>query len=221
VSSQLALPLNLPPALGRADFIVAPGNARAVAFIDSWPHWSVPVAALYGPGGAGKSHLAAIWHAASGAQVVPAAAVDDSASGPIAVEDIDAGLPDEDRDRLLFRLLERATAAAPVLLTGKAPPMEWPVVLPDLSSRFAALLALPVWAPDDALLTALAAKLLADRQLLVPPSVVERMVLSLERSPECIRAFIAKADARALSQSRPINLALVRELIAEEDERLS
>ena len=56
----------------------------------------------------------------------------------------------------------------PLLLTGQEPPAAWRSSLPDLASRFSALLAFPLWAPDEALLAALARKLFADRQLAVP-----------------------------------------------------
>ncbi len=221
--SQLILPLTPRPAMARADFIVATGNAQAVAFIDSWPNWPVGVAAIFGPAGSGKTHLVSIWQAASQAHVVSAAALEDvsAASGPIAIEDADSIPPAEARDIQLFRLIEGATPASPVLLTGRETPSHWPTTLPDLASRFAAILSLPLWAPNDELLVALARKLLADRQVVVPEGVVERIVHSLERSPDSIRNFVAKADAKALSEARPISLSLVRELIAEEDKGLS
>jgi chromosomal replication initiation ATPase DnaA len=78
-----------------------------------------------------------------------------------------------------------------------------------------------LWSPGEELLIALARKLMDDRQLSVPEAVIERIVHSLERSPAAIRAFIAKADAKALAEARPITLGLVRELIAEEDVGLS
>ena len=87
--------------------------------------------------------------------------------------------------------------------------------LPDLASRFSALLAFPLWAPDDALLAAIARKLFNDRQLTVPDAVIERMVRSLERSPAAFRDFVARADERALAEGRSINLALVRDMLAE------
>lgn len=217
--SQLALPLALPATLTRGEFIVAAGNEQAVAFIDSWPDWPVSAAALYGPAGSGKSHLAAIWSARSGAAVVSADALSEETAGcgPIAVENVDATPASKLRDSLLFRLLENASPAMPVLLTGIDTPRHWQTALPDLASRFGALLSFPLWAPDDALLVALARKLLADRQLVVSDSVVDRMIRSLERSPDSIRKFVAKADAKALAEARPISLALVRELIAEID----
>jgi chromosomal replication initiation ATPase DnaA len=78
-----------------------------------------------------------------------------------------------------------------------------------------------LWAPDVELLAALARKLLDDRQVSVSEAVIARIVHSLERSPNAIRQFIARADARALGEGRPINLALVRDLMAEEYDGLS
>ncbi|MDE3115348.1 MAG: hypothetical protein KGL26_07075 [Pseudomonadota bacterium] len=222
MASQLILPLAPHSKLTRADFVVAPGNARAVAFIDAWPHWPAPAAALYGPPGSGKSHLVAVWQARAEAVVIPAAALADidpaalTGTGPVAVDDVDAAPATEGRDRVLFALIE-AAGQAPVLFTGHEPPAAWPVVLPDLASRFSALLAFPLWAPDDALLAALAAKLFRDRQLAVPEAVIQRMIRLLERSPAAIRDFVARADEKALSEGRPVNLSLIRELLAEDD----
>jgi chromosomal replication initiation ATPase DnaA len=211
--SQLPLPLPSTPALGRADFIVAPGNAEAVAFIDSWPHWPAPAAALYGPSGAGKSHLARAWAKTVSARVVEGSALrlaDVPAPGaPLVIENVDAGGTDE---TALFALFQHH---GPLLFTGREPPSAWRVALPDLVSRFGALLAFPLWQPDDALLEALVRKLFTDRQLTVPDSVVMRILRSVERSPAAVRDFIAQADARALAEKRPITAALVADLLAE------
>lgn len=223
MASQLILPLSQCSKLTRADFIVAPGNAQAVAFIDSWPSWPAPAAALHGPPGSGKSHLVSMWSDAAAGTVLPAEALErlDPAAlahrGPVAVEDVDSVPVTAGRDRALFALLEGATPTASLLLTGHEPAAVWPSVLPDLASRFSALLAFPLWAPDDGLLAALARKLFTDRQLAVPDAVIVRMIRFLERSPSAIRDFVAKADATALAEGRPINLSLVRTLLARQE----
>lgn len=205
--TQLVLPLETRQALGRADFIVAPGNARAVAFIDSFPNWSAPAVALVGPPASGKSHLAAVWAQKAGAQVIEAASLESGVpDGALVVENVGPGVAEAP----LFALLERG---APLLLTTQVQPAQWPVALPDLVSRTRALLAFDLWAPDDALLMGLAVKLFADRQLQVPESVVAHMIASLERSPGAIRDFVARADARALEQKKPVNLSLIKDLL--------
>jgi chromosomal replication initiation ATPase DnaA len=211
--SQLVLPLELPGALGRADFLVGPGNTNAVAFIDGWPDWPQPAAALHGPAAAGKSHLAAIWAGRAKAAVIAAPALErDIPDGPLVVEDVTTGTPEAP----LFALLERGS---PLLLTAALPPAQWPegfgFRLPDLVSRCRALLGFALWAPDEALLMGLAVKLFADRQVTVPEGVVSHMIRSLERSPAAIRDFVARADARALADKRPINISLIKELLAD------
>ena len=67
---QLPLDLGHEPGYARDDLIVADSNRAAVELIDSWPQWPSPFVILAGPTGAGKTHLAAIWKANSGAVVV-------------------------------------------------------------------------------------------------------------------------------------------------------
>lgn len=206
--TQLVLPLETRSAFGRADFIVAPANQRAVAFIDSWPDWPAPAAALYGPPASGKSHLAAVWAHLSGAAVLEATGLEAVVpDGPLVVENVGPATA----EIALFALLERG---APLLLTAQSAPAAWPFALPDLKSRSAALLAFPLWEPDDALLMGLAVKLFADRQVQVPENVVTHMIRALERSPAAIRDFVARADAAALSVRRPITLSLIKDLLA-------
>jgi chromosomal replication initiation ATPase DnaA len=218
MAAQLALPLQPAHAVGRKDFIVTATNAHVIAFIDSWPDWPVAVVAIHGPSGSGKSHIASIWHELSAAPVVAAADLSEAIPGlgtlaPLIVEDVDRASQEEPCARALFRVFEAASPSAPVLLTGRLPPAAWPSALPDLRSRFAAAASFPLWAPDDVLLAAIAHKLFADCQLTVPDDVVECMLRSLERSPAAIRDFVTLLDRSALAKSKPVTLALVRELL--------
>jgi chromosomal replication initiation ATPase DnaA len=214
IPSQLPLPLETRRAFVREDFIVGAGNSAATGLIDAWPTWTAPAAALYGPAGSGKSHLASVWAARAAAQITEAAVLDESAlaqDSALVIEDIDSAPLTAPAEAALFALLERGHT---LLLTGREAPAAWPAQLPDLTSRFRALLAFPLWAPDDALLEALAKKLFADRQLSVPDAVVTQMIRALERSPAAVRDFVAHADRAALAQKRPITLGLIRELLA-------
>jgi chromosomal replication initiation ATPase DnaA len=219
MASQLALPLPSGRAIGRKDFIVTPSNAQAIGFIDCWPNWPVAAAAIYGPAGSGKSHIAAVWQSLAAAEIVLASDLCLTRTGfdtalPLVVEDVDQASHREGCARALFHILDRATLKAPVLLTGRQPPSHWPCALPDLRSRFAALASFPLWAPDDELLAQIARKLFADCQLSVPDAVIDHMLCSLERSPAAIRQFVTLLNERSLAKSRPVTLALVRELLA-------
>ncbi|MEI9931867.1 MAG: hypothetical protein WDM89_15340 [Rhizomicrobium sp.] len=124
--AQFVLPLENRPALGREDFVTGPGNAEAVKFIDSYPDWPAPAAALYGPAGSGKSHLAAAWAAHAKAQIVEASALDQSVlhnpPAAIVIENVDEQPYDSARDAALFALLE---SGRHVLLTGRTEPSQW------------------------------------------------------------------------------------------------
>jgi chromosomal replication initiation ATPase DnaA len=211
MASQLVLPLEPNNAMARADFIEAPGNAQALAFIEAYPDWPSPAAAVYGPTASGKTHLARIWAARSGAALLDARSLREPVRGAAAVENIDSaeGFAHEPA---LFSMLE---GGSPLLLTGRAAPAVWPVSLPDLASRYRALVAFGLEASDEALLMALAVKLFADRQVQVPEAVVSHLLRNLERSPAALHDLIQRADAKALAEKRPVNIKLIQELMSD------
>ncbi len=146
MSSQIPLPFETAGKFAREDFIVGPGNSAAVGFVDSYPSWPSPVAALYGPAGSGKSHLAGVWAARAGATIMDVAVLDEDsllhigASTALAIENVDAAPLASAAETTLFALIERGQK---ILFTGREAPPAWPALLPDLASRFRALLAFP------------------------------------------------------------------------------
>ena len=140
------LPLSLPhrPALGRDDFLVAPANAEAVAWLDRWPNWPAPALVLAGPAGSGKTHLAQVFAARSGAVLLAAAALA-RAAPPALVADARAAVVDDaeraDEEALLHLYNMLAERGWHLLLLARAAPARWGIALPDLRSR---LLAAPV-----------------------------------------------------------------------------
>ena len=63
-------------------------------------------------------------------------------------------------------------------------------------------------APDDRLLTALLAKLFADRQLIVDPDVLGFLVQRMERSFQGAGQLVAALDQTALTEKRRITKQL-------------
>src|SRR3954468_14393717 len=115
MTSQLVLPLEPNNAMTRADFIVAPGNARALAFLDSFPGWASPAAALYGPSASGKTHLVRIWAERTGAALLDARSLRDAVPGAAVVENIDSA-PTFAHEPALFAMLEQGR---PLVVTGR------------------------------------------------------------------------------------------------------
>ena len=76
--AQLLFDLGHRTARGREDFLVAPCNEVAVAWIDRWPEWPGAAFALYGPPGCGKTHLLQVWRAKSGALEIDPATLDET-----------------------------------------------------------------------------------------------------------------------------------------------
>jgi len=222
---QLVLDLPHRPALGRGDFLVAAGNEAAVAWIDRWPDWPAPGLALYGPAGSGKTHLAAVWQARSGATPLTADML--TAARPAAgwgasprwvLEDGEAALAGRAAEEALFHLYNRLTAGGGhILLTGRLPPARWPVGLRDLGSRLAALPSVEIKPPDDKMLTALFRKLFRDRQLDVPGELILYLVQRIERSCAAVAAAVETLDRASLARRRPVTLPLAREALAFED----
>ncbi len=220
-SSQLPLPLPARCSFSRADLVVAPANEHAVAFIDSWPDWPARLAALYGPAGCGKTHLASIWRERLGARILAAAGIAGQELQPgeaLAIEDVDP-LPKLRRNETPRCSRHSNPAAARSCLQGEARPHRGPA--PCLIWR-RGFRRLRRWSRGSArrgptCLAALARKLFSDRQLFVPDAIVEGMLRRLSRTPAAIRDFVEQLDAAALASARPVSLALVRNLIATQD----
>ncbi|MDK9719761.1 MAG: DNA replication protein [Rhodospirillales bacterium] len=217
--TQLAFDLPPQTLMGRDDFLIAPSNAEALAWIERWPDWPAQGLVLSGPEGAGKTHLAHIF--AKRAQAVMAPARDFSeADVPglegrvVVLEDCQAPLP----ERALFHLLNLAKESGGfVLFTARQPQARWQVALPDLRSRLLALPLAELKAPDDELLTALLAKLFADRQLRVGPDVLSYLLGRIERSFAAARQLVAMIDEKALAAKRPVTVPLIRDLLEKQD----
>lgn len=206
-------------ARGREDFMVSPANARALALIDLWPDWPDSRLALIGPEGAGKSHLAAIWAESAGACRLDAADLraedaPDLAQSPLLVEDADRRLPGAEGERALFHIWNACAAAGNgLLLTGRRPPSDWGVALPDLASRLASLTPAVVEQPDEALLSAVLVKLFADRQIAIRPALVQYLLPRMERSFAAARSIVGHLDAEALAEGCEVDIPLARRLM--------
>lgn len=219
--AQLALDLQFRPALGRTDFVVSDSNRDAVTWLDRWPDWPNRILAIHGPAGCGKTHLAHVWQTRSGARFVTEIDAAQLEAGAAVILDEPvvtapaADRPDE-RQTALFHFLNRLRELrGSLLLLHREAPARWPVQLPDLASRLAAIPAIAVAEPDDTLLAAVLGKHFADRQLTVGDDVIDFLVRHIERDFAAAATAVAAIDQAALSSRRRITLPLVRQVLAE------
>lgn len=216
---QIPLDLGHREALGRDDFFIAPCNESAVAWLDAWPGWQGPALCIYGSEGCGKSHLAQVWRARSGAVAVDGRGLAESGPADLLGEATAAVFDDADAasDEVallhLYNLL--ADRQGHLLLTAKAAPARWGIGLADLRSRLAAAPAVQVGAPDEGLLGAVMIKLFSDRQIHVDHDVVIYLLTRIERSFEAVCDAVEAIDRAALSAHRKVTVPLVRDVLRE------
>lgn len=211
---QGAFDLPVETRFGRGDFLVSDSNRAALELIERWPDWPARALVLYGPHGSGKTHLAHLWCARSGAALIAgdAAALNEPAALPLAVAVDNAERAAERTLLHLYNLcLERGGT---LLLTLPAPPAALKIGLADLASRLRSLPVAGIAPPDDALLTAVLLKHFGDRGIGVAPQVVAYLVPRMERSFTAAAALAARLDRLSLESGRKVTVKLAREVLA-------
>lgn len=189
--TQLRLPLGLPEAR-ETEFLVSESNARAVHQLEHWGTWPVMTALLAGPRKSGRSLLARIFAAKSGARVL------------------------DDADRMkeadVFHAWNQAQGERrPLLLVAEAAPPVWAVKLPDLRSRLAASPLLEIGPPDDALIPQLLERAFERHLLHAKPDVIAWIAKRIERSHI---AILRVADALETEAGRRLSIPAARATLA-------
>jgi hypothetical protein len=160
--SQLRLPLGLPDA-SETEFLVGESNHHAVQQLEHWGSWPVMAALLVGPRKSGRSLLARIFAAKTGATII-----DDA---------------ERARETDIFHAWNQAQAEhRPLLIVADAPPPTWSVRLPDLRSRLGASPLLEIGPPDDALIPRLIERAFSRHLLHASPAVIAWIARRIERS---------------------------------------
>jgi chromosomal replication initiation ATPase DnaA len=219
--TQLPLDLGFVPSFAAGDFLVSACNQNAFDWIERWPHWNGPALAVCGPPACGKTHLAHVWQARSGAVFIEAGQLPTAdpaqllpVSGACVVDGIGAAAFAAGGERTLLHLYNMiAERRGHLMLCAETPPARWPLRLADLRSRVLAATVVTIEPPDDGLLETLLAKLFADRQLAVDRGTIIYIVTRMERSFDAARRLVAAIDRAALAKQRRPTLGLVREIL--------
>ena len=217
IKKQLPLDLGYRPTLSRDDFLVAPCNESAVSYIDQWPEWKGHALAVFGPPGCGKSHLANVFALRANADFIfPNDLSDKSVERYIG---IGKSLVIEDGEliaesRALLHLFNAIKEQGHFLLfTSRQPPARWSTSLPDLRSRLAALHAVRIDMPDDAMMSAVLVKLFSDRQLSVNPETISYAVRHMTRSFSAARQMVDLADKESLAGQKAVTVPLIKDVL--------
>lgn len=218
---QLTLDLGHRSALGRDDFLIAPGNQDAVSWIDMWPEWPAPVLVLHGPAACGKTHLAAVWKDLSRAvSVDPATLATTSADDILArgqhflIDPVDPWIGEREAETTLFHLYNLAKEnRRTILMTMRTAPVRLAFAIPDLASRLRAAPSVAIQPPDEMLLGAVLVKMFNDRQINISEDVLNYVLPRMERSFASAREIVEKADQIALAEKKPVTIALIRHIL--------
>lgn len=223
-SSQIPLAFEAKRSFARDDFIPGLTNEGALALVDSWPDWASRVAAVWGPQGSGKTHLAQIWRAQANATEIAVRELTRdlvlafAPGGAFLLDDADQA----DGGESLFHLINFVNQTSGwLLMTGGDAPQRWVTRVPDLHSRLTAVPGSALEAPDEALLARVLLKLFADRQLKLPEALIGYLVPRLRRSFVEAERIVVLIDTLALQQKRNISVEIgaqaLRQLEAERE----
>lgn len=211
--------------LNEEDFLVTACNETAYTAINIWPYWQHFALNIYGPKSCGKSHLAHIWinkiqrslPRPIQIPIIPAKSINMKNVNKFAnehsflvVEDLDTGINEE----ALFHLYNHYNVPERyILFTSEQPPAKLPFKLPDLRSRLNIIPTVEIYQPDDAMLTALIAKLFNDRQIIISQDILNHILKNTERSFEFVAKLIAEIDDISWTYGRAVSIPIVRQAL--------
>ncbi len=220
-AEQLPFEFDHRPSLSGDDFLVAPCNQEAVAWLDKWPDWPAPCLVIYGPPGCGKTHLSHVYMARSGALQLTPAMISDaglpsilSSSKNFIVDDADLNAGGGFNEESLFHIYnDLFSRGGHMLITAGSPPNDWDFKLADLASRLKAAPAIGIGMPDDDLIKMVLVKLFSDRQVRVEIGVIDYVAKRMERSFDAARQFVEAADNAALAAKKRITLPIAKQAL--------
>jgi hypothetical protein len=192
---QIALPLDeLRPGVN-SSLIITDSNAAVAAALGQSDGWPGRCAILLGPPRSGKSLMARYFATLAHGTIIDNA--------------------DSVGEEALFNAWNRAQEnRQPLLLISRFFLSDWQIELADLRSRLGSALYLQISAPDDEMVGQLIQKHLADRGTAINVDSLAYLTKRIERSYAALEKFARDANAIALAENSPINMALVKRLIS-------
>ncbi|MEM6820032.1 MAG: DnaA regulatory inactivator Hda [Pseudomonadota bacterium] len=222
---QLPLPVQL-DVEARFDTFFAGSNASVVAAIKAPP---APGIWLSGRVGSGRSHLlqALVAERSPGSamylpleRAFPVSVLDDLPPDMVVcLDNIEQVLGDAAWERALMVLYERVLIGSGRLVIAAADAVrQTAVVLPDLRSRFQALVGLRLEFLDDQAQGEALRLRARFRGLELPEETLRYLMSRLPRDPASLYAWLARLDEASLSEQRKLTVPFVSEVMRRESD---
>lgn len=218
MAEQLTLDLPVRESRKQGDFFVSDANALAVARLETSETWPNRKLVLFGPKGAGKTHLAHVWAEHNAGEILtPEDLAELDIPGlqtPLVLDEADR--VSADQEEVFFHLHNHmGHSSLPFLMIARDAPSRWNVKLPDLKSRMEATDTVRIEGPDDALLAMVMVKQFGDRQLTVAPNVIAWLVDHMDRSFAEAQRLVEALDKASLAEGRAITRPLAQKVLAD------
>ena len=216
VQQQLILNLRSIPSMGRSDYFVSEVNKEAVAWLDTWPNWTVFGLIVCGPLGSGKSHLAQVLKTLSQGEILEATDISDgnidklSEKKCLIIENIEL-LKSEILLFHLYNMLKEKKHN--LMITSELSISQLNFELPDLKSRLLSMPQINISFPDDKLLKNLLIKQFLDKGVLVEMDVIDYLIKRIDRSFEAIPKLVSKIDFKSIEKTKKITIPFIKNII--------
>jgi DnaA family protein len=226
MSRQLPLSLGLQHAPSLDDFVVGRNQTLIEALRHSLDPSGEPMLYLFGPAGCGRSHLlqGQCAQAEQGGLRCAYLALNDHAKlAPdildgletldlLAFDDVQSIAAEAAWEEALFVLFNRCRdQGTRMLFSADCGPAALPIRLPDLRSRLAWGLSLPIQPLDDTGRLDLLQSLATRRALSLPPDVARYLLERTSRDPGDLVDTIDRLDQASLAEQRRLTIPFVRD----------
>ncbi|ESQ92469.1 hypothetical protein ABAC460_02955 [Asticcacaulis sp. AC460] len=212
---QLPLDLERPDRFSRDSFATNAALQDVLDVLLNPQDWISPHLILHGPAGTGKTHLAHVFAAETGARLL---APDDTRQldlatlgGSYVVDDAEIA-----SEEALFHLSNHVQKTGQQLvLTTKKQPIVWQTALPDLTSRLRAMRLIVLPEPDEELLAAVLKRLFAQRFIQPSDDTLAYLSARIERSVPSAQKIVTELEHHA--NGRAFNKTLIRDFLEQSE----
>ncbi len=215
-SKQLLFKFKNDKSYNSNDFFVSESNFFAYNLVLKWPNWGKNILNISGEKYSGKSHLSDIFKNKFGANKIEAINLDDEFLSQFKVNQnlIIDNFDENINENVMYSLLNIVDRDNKFILINSIKPInKYDIKLKDLLSRLNNCIFAKINIPDDELIFAILLKNFSDKQIQINKKYVEFIIKNIDRSYEKIYEFINKIDQSSLTNKKPIDLKIIKEVL--------